>query len=127
MNRSKTMTLAAQAMLSAFASASILNDTRHAGDPPLGKGICYNGNDSNPDAGGTDIKKDDGTVVAKGETVRDGTEGTEQHQAETASAAAPGTETLSAKKVDDAAALGTGEVKAAIGDPGASDVASQLG
>ena len=112
MNRSKTMTLAAQAMLSAVTSAYCRIDTRHAGDPPLGKGICYNGNDSNPDAGGTDIKKD-GTVVAKGEIVSTGAEGTEQQQAETASAAAPGTETLNVNK--DGSELG-GEAKT-IGEP----------
>lgn len=107
MNRSKTITLAAQAMLSAVTSAYCRIDTRHAGDN-YSPCLVNADDDSNPDAGGTDIKKDVGTVVAKGETVRDGAEGTEQtqQQAAAASTVAPGTET---------GALG-GETKA-IGEP----------
>lgn len=123
MNRSiLSLTALSAIAYTSAAPAFILNDTRRAGpldDNYTGLGLL------NADAGGTEIgapnsdvdltKKPD-TVVAKGETVRDGTEGNAQHVAAAASAAAPGTEALSANK--DAGDLG-GQAKTVIGDPAA--------
>lgn len=79
MNRSKTMTLAAQAMLSAATSAYCRIDTRHAGDDySLGLTYIKDGIDTT-NAGGTDI------TLAKGTLVGDPPAGTGevQQQAET--------------------------------------------
>lgn len=112
MNRS-ILSLAALSAMYAHTAAPISllpKDTRHAGQYSPG---LLSIDDDNPDAGGSD-KKDDSVTLAKGTLVGEGTEQTQQ-QAAAASTAAPGTE--QAKAIDNVGALGTGEVKAAIGDP----------
>ncbi len=119
MNRSKTMTLAAQAMLTSVITNFNLHRTDFD-DAPTRLGLVSIDDDSSGATGGEVIKSDDGTVVAKGTLVGEGAEQTQQ-QAAAASAVAPGTETLSAKKDGDGGELG-GQAKTVIGDPAAGQV-----